>query len=80
MIWLGLTLLLGKLADVSLLAEVGWLWVLSPFAIAFIWFEFLESALGFDKRKKLKEASDAEAKRERIAKSFLTPAKPGAKK
>ncbi|MGE5338606.1 MAG: TIGR04438 family Trp-rich protein [Gemmatimonadota bacterium] len=34
---------------------VSWWWVAAPFALAFVWFEFIERTLGLDKRKAFDE-------------------------
>lgn len=75
LIWIGLALMIGKALELGPLATMSWLWALVPFAVAFVWFEFLESALGFDKRKKAREAEDNQAKRERIQAQFAEPRK-----
>lgn len=75
LIWLGVALMLGKVLELGPLAGMSWLWALAPFALAFVWFEFLEPALGFDKRKKAKEAEDEQAKRERVRAQFMQPKK-----
>ncbi|MFK7964114.1 MAG: TIGR04438 family Trp-rich protein [Burkholderiaceae bacterium] len=73
LIWLGVALMLGKVLEFEPLAEMSWWWAVAPFAVAFVWFEGLEPALGFDKRKKQREAEDDQAKRERIQAQFAQP-------
>ena len=75
LIWLGIALMLGKVLELGPLGTMSWWWALAPFAMAFVWFEGLEPALGFDKRKKAKEAEDDQARRERIRASFAQPKK-----
>jgi len=41
--------------------------------VGFGWFEELEPTLGFDKRKKAREAEDDQAKRERFHAQFAQP-------
>ena len=76
LIWLGVALMLGKVLELGPLAAMSWWWALAPFAVAFLWFEGLEPALGFDKRKKMREAEDDQAKRERIQAQFGQPNQP----
>ena len=73
LIWLGVALMLGKVLEFEPLTEMSWWWAVAPFAVAFVWFEGLEPALGFDKRKKQREAEDDQAKRERIQAQFAQP-------
>ena len=73
LVWLGVALLAAKLFELGPMAQVSWMWVLSPLILAFLWFEAFESALGMDKRKKEKEALSDEAKRQRIRAQFAAP-------
>jgi len=43
--------------------ELSWWWVALPFAAAFVWFEFIERHLGFDKKKAFDELRLAKEKR-----------------
>jgi len=43
--------------------EMSWWWISLPFALAFIWFEFIERHLGFDKKKAFDELRLAKEKR-----------------
>ncbi|MGB7180358.1 MAG: TIGR04438 family Trp-rich protein [Burkholderiaceae bacterium] len=76
LVWLGVALLAAKILEISPVAQLSWLWVLTPLLLAFLWFEAIESALGLDKRKKEKEAKTDEAKRLRIQKAFAEPQRP----
>ena len=51
LVWIGVAMLLAKWLGVGFVAELDWLWVLVPFAGAFIWFEFLEDLLGRGSRE-----------------------------
>lgn len=73
MLWLGVVLLVGWYFEIGPLAEVHWIWVFAPFAVAFVWFEALEPVLGFDKRKLLKESEQDKERKERIRQQFATP-------
>lgn len=76
LIWLGVALMLAKVLELGPMGTMSWWWALAPFALAFVWFEFLEPALGFDKQKKAKEAANDQARRERIQAGFAQPKKP----
>ncbi len=51
LIWIGVTLLLLHLAGLGPFAEMKWYWWALPFALAFIWFEFIERPLGLDRKR-----------------------------
>ncbi|UCG97910.1 MAG: TIGR04438 family Trp-rich protein [Burkholderiales bacterium] len=65
---IGLALLVGKLLDFGPLAELSWWWVVLPFVIALVWWEFFERRLGLDKKKAFDELE--KAKQERIARAL----------
>lgn len=48
--------------------ELSWWWVAAPFAMAFVWFEFIERHLGLDKKKAFDELQ--KAKEERVKKNL----------
>lgn len=48
--------------------EMSWWWVVGLMALAFIWFEFIESMLGLDKRKAHNE--DEKRRKARVKESF----------
>ena len=60
---LGVILSLLKLLDVAL-AEVPWLWVLSPFALAALWWAWADMS-GWTKRKAMQKMSEKQAARRR---------------
>jgi len=66
MLWVGLVLLLLKLAAIGPFEELSWWWVALPFVGAFIWFELFEKRLGLDKKKEFDELD--RAKQDRIKK------------
>ena len=68
MLWVGLVLLLLKLAMIGPFADLSWWWVVLPFVGAFIWFELFERRLGLDKKKAFDELD--RAKQERIKKTM----------
>lgn len=49
-------------------AEMSWWWIVGLMVVAFIWFEFLESMLGLDKRKAHNE--DEKRRKSRIKDAF----------
>ena len=55
LIWVGVALIVLKLLDISVFAEMSWWWVTIPFAVAFLWFELVERRLGMDKKKAFDE-------------------------
>ncbi|NRF69995.1 TIGR04438 family Trp-rich protein [Aquincola sp. S2] len=61
----GCLLVLLKWADLTPVANWGWLWVLSPFAAAAVWW-IIADATGFTKQRESdKEQRRVEARRER---------------
>jgi small Trp-rich protein len=65
---IGLVLLVSKLLELGPLAELSWWWVVLPFVVAFIWWEFVERRLGLDKKKAFDELD--KAKKERVARAL----------
>ncbi len=57
-----------KYFEVSFFAGLSWWWLAALMAIAFIWFEFIEKALGLDK-KRAHETLE-KAREERVRKTF----------
>ncbi len=49
-------------------AELSWWWIIGLLLVAFIWFEFVERALGLDKRKAHEQLE--RARKERVTKTF----------
>lgn len=54
--------------EVSFFANLSWWWIIGLVVVAFIWFEFLEKALGLDKRKA--HESLEQAREERKQRTF----------
>ena len=52
LLWVGALLLALKVLGVEPVASWSWWWVLSPFALAIVWWEWLERLLGFDRRRR----------------------------
>lgn len=71
LVWIGVVLLLAKWLELGPLADISWWWILSPLALAFVWFEVLEPLLGMDKRKANQDAD--RVRRERVAAQFSRP-------
>lgn len=49
-------------------AELSWWWIVGLMVFAFIWFEFIEKALGLDKKKE--HNVDAQRRKDRVKKAF----------
>ena len=54
--------------EIGPFAGLSWWWISGLFAIAFIWFEFIERMLGLDKRKAHEQLE--KARQERVKKTF----------
>ena len=59
LLWMALAGLLLKVFAVGWFATLSWWWISLPFVGAFIWFEFIESRLGLEKKKALDEMEAA---------------------
>ena len=57
-----------KFLQVGPFAGFSWWWIAALFAVAFIWFEFIERMLGLDKRKAHEQLE--KARKERVDKTF----------
>ena len=55
LIWIGVAMIVLKLLEISVFAEMSWWWITVPFVIAFLWFELVERRLGWDKKKAFDE-------------------------
>ncbi len=66
LIWIGVALIILKVLEIGVVAEVSWWWIVLPFGVGFLWFEFVEKRLGLDKKKAFDEID--KAKKERIRK------------
>lgn len=54
--------------EIGPFADLSWWWIIGLFGVAFVWFEFIERALGLDKRKAHEQLE--KARKERIKKAF----------
>jgi small Trp-rich protein len=54
--------------EVGPFADISWWWIAGLFAVAFLWFEFIEKMLGLDKRKAHEQME--EARKARVKKAF----------
>jgi small Trp-rich protein len=70
-LWIGVVCVLLKWLEVGPFAELDWLYVLAPLAVAFLWFEVFEKMLGKDKRKS-DEIDSEKRRKERIKEQFAT--------
>ncbi|WP_342117844.1 TIGR04438 family Trp-rich protein [Pseudoduganella sp. OTU4001] len=57
-----------KYFEVWKFADMSWWWIVGAMLAGFVWFEFVEPALGLDKRKA--HNVDEERRKERVKKSF----------
>ena len=70
-LWIGVLCVILKLLEVGPFAELDWMYVLAPLAVAFLWFEIFEKMFGVDKRKS--DDTDSEKSRKaRIKAQFQT--------
>jgi len=65
----GAVLIALKLLGIGPFLDLSWWWVLSPLVAAFVWFEFLERPLGFDRRK-ADHLEWEQRRKERVAAEF----------
>ncbi|MEZ5657266.1 MAG: TIGR04438 family Trp-rich protein [Burkholderiaceae bacterium] len=68
---------LGFFADMSGFWTAVWIDVITPFALALLWFEWGEGASGWDKRTLRKKADAEQARQERIRRQFFEKNTPG---
>jgi small Trp-rich protein len=61
---LGIAMMLLKYLQVGVVANWSWWWVLSPFAMAVVWWSWADAS-GYTKRKEMEKAE--QKKRARIA-------------
>ncbi|MBT9553375.1 MAG: TIGR04438 family Trp-rich protein [Hydrogenophaga sp.] len=62
---LGIALMVLKYLEIGFVAGLSWLWVLSPFALAVVWWAWAD-ATGYTKRKEMEKMD--QKKQERIDK------------
>jgi small Trp-rich protein len=68
LIFIIILLLLLRFFEVGPFATLSWWWIVAVMVFAFIWFEFIEKALGLDKRKAHDELE--KARKDRVKKNF----------
>lgn len=61
-------LVILRFMEIGPFAELSWWWIVGLMGIAFLWFEFIEKALGLDKRKAHDETE--RLRKERVEKAF----------
>ena len=69
LLWLGVLLLILKVSAWGPFAEFSWYWVLVPFGLSVIWFEWVERLLGRD-RQGSEEVQWERRRRDRIKERF----------
>jgi len=57
-----------KLLAIGPVADMSWWWVVGLFALAFLWFEYIERMLGRDKRKAHEQLEKTRA--DRVKRTF----------
>jgi small Trp-rich protein len=62
-LWVGVVLLLLKLADFGVFGDLSWWWIAGVFGVAFVWFDLVEERFGLNKRKAFDEMDAAKQKR-----------------
>jgi len=63
LIWVGVVLIVLKVLEVSVFANLSWWWITVPFVLAMLWFELFERRLGLDKKKAFDEIDAHKKKR-----------------
>ncbi len=61
-------LVLLRFFEVWRFAALSWWWIVGLMVVAFVWFEYIEKLLGWDKKKAHDE--DEKRRRARVKKSF----------
>jgi small Trp-rich protein len=61
-------LIILRYLEIGPFAELSWWWIIGLMGVAFLWFEFIERALGLDKRKAHDESE--RLRKERVDKAF----------
>jgi small Trp-rich protein len=63
LLWLGVVLVILKVLEISVFADLSWWWITVPFVLSMIWFEIFERRLGLDKKKAFDEMEAHKKKR-----------------
>lgn len=66
-------ILIMKIAEIGPVAKWSWLWILAPFLVLFLWWEFIAPAIGWDKRRaaaKMKQDELEEKERKKKNRGF----------
>jgi len=66
----GVLLLLMKVAEFGPVAELSWWWVLSPFALSLVWWEFADKT-GYTQRKAMDRLDERKEARRQEAMTKL---------
>jgi len=74
LVWFGLVLVLLRLLELWPIADLSWWVILTPFALALVWFEFIEHRLGRDRRQ-LQSSEHEQRRQQRLAQQWA-PEKP----
>ncbi len=79
LVWLGLVLVALRWLEIGPVAGWSWWWVLSPLAVALVWFEFLEQPLGRDRRQ-VETVEFEERRRKRVDEQFREMTRPASRR
>lgn len=60
---LGLALLALKLLGVAPVAAWSWWWILSPFALAFVWWEIVDPMFSISRKRAMAEMAQRQSER-----------------
>jgi small Trp-rich protein len=63
LLWVGVALIILKVLEISVFANLSWWWITLPFVLALVWFEVFEQRLGLDKKKAFDEMEAHKKKR-----------------
>ena len=75
-LWVGVAMLAMKWAEFGPVADLAWGWVLSPLALAFVWFEWGERIFGRDKHK-AEQLEHEKRRKARVAAAFAKQPREG---
>jgi len=69
---IGLIVLAMKVAELGVVADWSWWWVLSPFAVTVLWWEFADRS-GLTRRRAERKIEERKARRRQLAIQRLRP-------
>lgn len=69
LVLIGAVLVLLKYFEIDPVAAWSWWWILTPLAVAIVWFEWLEKAFGKDRRRQ-DHVEYEKNRKDRVAQQF----------